>query len=54
MGTTQSSSHEMLYKIEFTKDKELGQGQYGIVYKIGIKNSKPKQYCAGKFFKLKY
>jgi serine/threonine protein kinase len=51
MGATHSKGEEA-YSIKLSKDKKLGEGQYGSVYKIKVKDTnKP---CAGKFFKLSY
>ena len=39
MGATNSKGEEA-YIIKLTKEKKLGEGQYGAVFKIKVKNTK--------------
>ncbi len=48
MGNSPTSG-EMAYDIVFNKDHRLGEGSFGVVFKIRAKAS--GQFYAGKFFK---
>jgi serine/threonine protein kinase len=48
----QATSGEKAYKIKLTAEKKLGEGAYGVVYKIKGKND--QDLYAAKFFKVPY